>query len=93
MTRMIPASGRSRKFRQRSSVVFPLPEEPIRDRTVPFSILKEISSRTSVEPKDFRMLCTSRIGINHKPPFPQRKKLSFFSRCENSSVRRPVKAR
>ena len=73
-------------------VVLPLPEEPIRDRTDPFSMEKEISSSTRVEPKDLRMFCTSRIAMG---PYllSQRKYPSFFSMRPNTSVRMPVKTR
>ena len=92
LTLMTPASGVSRKLRQRSRVVLPLPEEPIRDRTDPFSMEKEISSSTRVEPKDLRMFCTSRIAMG---PYllSQRKYPSFFSMRPNTSVRMPVKTR
>ena len=43
---MVPLSGFSKKFRHRSSVVFPLPEEPMMDRACPFSREKLMSFRT-----------------------------------------------
>ena len=49
-TRITPLSGVSRKFRQRRSVVFPLPEEPIKESTCPRSNEKLISFNTSVRP-------------------------------------------
>jgi hypothetical protein len=52
---MEPPSGFSRKFRHRSSVVLPLPEEPMMDRACPFSREKLMSWRTLVAPKCFSM--------------------------------------
>ena len=50
LTRIRPSSGVSRKFRQRSSVVFPLPEEPMMDKTCPFSREKEMPFSTCRPP-------------------------------------------
>ena len=62
-TRITPVSGRSRKFRQRSSVVFPLPEEPMIESTSPFSSEKPISRSTCAPPKCLPMFSASRIAM------------------------------
>ena len=54
-TEMVPWSGFSKKFRHRSSVVLPEPEEPMMARAWPCSRSKLISSSTRVAPKCFSM--------------------------------------
>ena len=54
-TARLPRSGRSKKFRQRSRVVLPEPEEPMMARACPSSSEKLISSSTRVAPKCFSM--------------------------------------
>src|SRR5699024_5754654 len=56
-------SGVSKKFKHRSSVVLPLPEEPMMARACPSSRSKLISSSTLVAPKCFSMLCTSKTAM------------------------------
>ena len=55
-TRIIPLSGCSRKFRQRRSVVFPLPEDPMMETACPFSRLNPTSFKTGVLLKDL-LIC------------------------------------
>ena len=64
---MRPLSGVSKKFRHRSSVVFPLPEEPMMDRACPSSSEKLMSCKTLVPPKLFSSCATSRIAIVPPP--------------------------
>ena len=54
-TLMTPVSGRSRKFRQRSRVVLPEPDEPMMASASPCSRVSEMSLRTWVSPKFFPM--------------------------------------
>ena len=60
---MLPEVAVSRKFKQRSSVVLPEPDEPIIAKTSPFSSEKLISFNTSVLPKTFSIFLTSKIAI------------------------------
>ena len=66
-TEMVPASGVSRKLRQRRSVVLPLPEEPMMAMARPSSREKLMFFSTSVEPKDLPILRTSKIAIVPPP--------------------------
>lgn len=78
ITRITPLSGISRKFRQRRSVVFPLPDDPMIERTSPCSREKLISLSTSVLPNFFFICSTSNIAIAappinlYRPSAPQR---------------------
>ena len=63
LTEMEPWSGFSRKFRHRSSVVLPEPEEPMMARACPCSRSKLMSSRTWVAPKCFSICCTSKTAM------------------------------
>jgi len=48
---ILPSFGVSRKFRQRSSVVLPEPDEPMMASALPRSNVKLMSLSTLVEPK------------------------------------------
>ena len=61
-TYICPASAVSRKFRHRSRVVLPPPEEPIRASTAPRSSVKLMPRSTSVFPKDLPRFRTSSAG-------------------------------
>ena len=50
-TMILPSFGVSRKFRQRSSVVLPEPDEPMMASALPRSNVKLMSLSTLVEPK------------------------------------------
>ena len=52
---------------ERSNVVFPLPEEPMMERTSPFSREKLMSFKTSVSSKPFLICSTSNIDILTPP--------------------------
>ena len=62
-----PAFGVSGKFRQRSRVVLPEPDEPIMASACRVPEEKLMSCSTLVGPKLFSMFCTSRIGIAARP--------------------------
>ena len=89
-TRMIPPSGRSRKYRLRRSVVFPLPEEPMIESTCPFSREKVISLSTSVRPKLLLKCSTSKIAICTTSYL---KNSSFFSNRPRRTVKIPLNTR
>ena len=72
-TLMTPLSGRSRKFRQRSRVVLPEPDEPMIASASPCSRVSEMSLRTFVSPKFLPMPEASSNAMMLFPPFHQRK--------------------
>ena len=51
----VPPCASSRRFRQRSSVLFPEPDGPMMQTTSPSSTWNVISFKTSFEPNDFTM--------------------------------------
>ena len=86
-----PLSGVSRKLMHRSSVVLPLPEEPMMETTCPCSSEKLIPFSTSVLPKDLQIFLTSRIG--HSVHLLSGNNPAFFSSRPSSSVTTPVNSR
>ncbi|CDC60834.1 putative glutamate binding periplasmic protein [Clostridium sp. CAG:448] len=66
-TNTCPDSACSRKVIHRSNVVFPLPDDPMMERTSPFSMEKSIPCRISSAPKLFLIFFTARIGIDSPP--------------------------
>ena len=67
-TTICPSSGTVRKLRQRSSVVLPLPDEPMMATVSPFSSEKSTPLRTTVSlPKLFFRFLTSRTDILPPP--------------------------
>ena len=67
-TVIVPASGTVKKFRQRSSVVLPEPDEPMMATDSPDSSEKSMPRSTCVFlPKDFSKPCTSNIAIKVPP--------------------------
>ena len=63
-----PSSGTVRKLRQRSSVVLPLPDEPMMATVSPFSREKSTPLRTTVSlPKLFFRFLTSRTDMGPPP--------------------------
>ena len=66
-TVMLPVSAVSRKFRQRSSVVLPEPDEPMMARASPSARSNEMSRSTFVAPKLLPMPFTSNNAIAAPP--------------------------
>ena len=58
------AVSKFQKFKQRSRVVFPLPEAPMMTSTFPRSSENEMFRNTSVFPNDFCKDCTSKSAID-----------------------------
>ena len=67
-TLITPVSGRSRKFRQRSRVVLPEPDEPMIASASPCSRSREMSFNTWVSPKFFPIPEASSNAIIYLPP-------------------------
>ena len=87
---MLPASGVSRKLRQRRSVVLPEPDEPIIDSACPCSREKLMSFSTFVLSKCFSRCLTSSTGIA-APPYL--KNSSFRSSLPSRKETTPMKMR
>ena len=87
---MLPASGVSRKFRQRSSVVLPEPEEPMMESACPCSSVKLMSFRTFVLSKCFSRFFTSSTDM-FAPPYL--KNSSFRSSLASRKETTPLKMR
>ena len=66
-TVMLPASAVSKKFKQRSSVVLPEPDDPMMARASPSASSNEISRSTFVVPKLLPMPFTSNNAIAAPP--------------------------
>ena len=90
LTAMLPASGVSRKLRHLSSVVLPLPEEPIMLSACPSSREKLMSFKTLVLSKCFSRFLTSSMDI--APP-PYLKNSSLRSSLPSRKETMPLKMR